>query len=171
MVYPVGLGSQLFPHLLIYHTAGPKPWSPSTTHMTLYPCPQTDEWHLAFCWCMSVPWSRSLNVWGTSSLHFRSRVPVPPSLHRSPRQLCISFLISANLFSSCLGSLIPISDSPFPQAVCLLPSPRGLCLPSPHRHLQASLWRQLQGPTPSWMDHGLEVTQGQSSLRTLGLPG
>ena len=74
-------------------------------------------------------------------------------------------------FQVALVLWLPLFESLPPQAVCLLPSSWGLCLPSPHPHLQAFLRRQPQGPIPSCPDHGLQVTQGELSLRTPRLPG
>lgn len=119
MDHPARLGSQLFPHLLIQHIPGPKLWSPSTTQMAHCPCPQTDGRCSVFCWCLSVTWSRRLNVWGTS-LHFWSRVPVPPSLSL-PRQLCVSFLVFASLFPSYSGSLSPHLSVSVPPS-CVSPA-------------------------------------------------
>ena len=132
---------------LIQHTRT-KPWSPSTTRMACCPRPRTDGWHSAFCWCVSITWSRSLSVQRNISPLLVSCPCAPisgifaaPALDLFP-YLCQSVFRLLWFSGSPSLSLCP------PQAVCLLPSSWGLCLPSPHPHLQAFLRRQPQGPIP-----------------------
>lgn len=155
---------------LIQHTRT-KPWSPSTTRMACCPRPRTDGWHSAFCWCVSITWSRSLSVQRNISPLLVSCPCAPISgIFASPALDLFPYLCQS------VFRLLWFSGSPS-LSLC----PPKLCVSCPHPGVSAShphipisrpsCGGSQRAPSPSCPDHGLQVIQGELSLRTPRLPG